>query len=59
MKWQSVFGLVPSHLEALGNEKIEKLRNFDKMVEVARILSEEFKFVRVDLYEIDGEIYFG
>lgn len=29
------------------------------MVEIARKLSEEFPEVRVDLYNIDGKIYFG
>lgn len=33
--------------------------NFDKMVEIAKILSEDFSHVRVDLYNIDGVIYFG
>ena len=32
---------------------------FDKMKEIAGKLSEGFKFMRVDLYEIDGKIYFG
>lgn len=36
-----------------------KPRNFDEMMEVARKLSEGFPFVRVDLYNIDGKIYFG
>lgn len=33
--------------------------NFDKMIEVAATLSEGHKFVRVDLYNIAGKIYFG
>lgn len=36
-----------------------KPKNFDKMIEVAAKLSEDFKFVRVDLYNVDGKIYFG
>ena len=32
---------------------------FDKMVEIARILSGNFPFVRVDLYNVGGQIYFG
>lgn len=36
-----------------------KPKNFDEMLRVARKLSEDFPFVRVDLYNIDGEIYFG
>lgn len=38
---------------------IRKPKNFDKMVEIARALSSEFPFVRVDQYNIDGEIYIG
>lgn len=33
--------------------------NFETMVEIARKLCKEFQFVRVDLYNVDGKIYFG
>lgn len=33
--------------------------NFDKMLEIAQTLSQPFKFIRVDLYNLDGKIYFG
>lgn len=36
-----------------------KPKNFDEMLDVARKLSADFPFVRVDLYNIDGKIYFG
>ena len=39
--------------------KIEKPKNFDKMVELATKLAQGFAHVRVDLYNVDGEIYFG
>ena len=58
-KWEPIFELVPSYLEVPGNGKMKKPKNIDKMVEIARILSEDFKFVRVDLYELDDKIYFG
>ena len=32
---------------------------FDKMLDYARKLSKDFKFVRVDFYEVDGRIYLG
>lgn len=38
---------------------VEKPENFDKMVEIARVLSRPFPFCRVDLYNVDGQIYFG
>lgn len=41
----------------------EKLPNkpskYDEMIEIATCLSKGFKFIRVDLYEIDNEIYFS
>lgn len=38
---------------------IPKPRNYDKMVEYARILSKGIPFVRVDFYESNGKLYFG
>lgn len=38
---------------------ISKPKNFDCMTRIAEILSEGFPHVRVDLYNIDGKIYFG
>lgn len=37
----------------------KKPENFEKMIEIAENLSKEFKYVRVDLYNINGKIYFG
>lgn len=34
-------------------------KNFDKMVEFSRKLSKDIPFVRVDFYEINGQLYFG
>lgn len=39
--------------------EIEKPANFDRMVQVAESLAGDFPFVRVDLYNIEGKIYFG
>lgn len=38
---------------------LPKPKNFLKMVEIAKKLSEDFPQVRVDLYNVDGKIYFG
>ena len=38
---------------------IKKPDNFAKMIEIARILSRDTTFIRVDLYNINGKIYFG
>ncbi len=43
----------------VSREMIKKPDNFDKMVELAEILSHNIPFVRVDFYEIKGKIYFG
>ena len=37
----------------------EKPMNFDRMRELAEILSEGIPHLRVDFYEVDGKIYFG
>lgn len=39
-------------------DRIE-VRNMDKMVEIASKLSEGFPFIRIDLYNIEGRVYFG
>lgn len=37
----------------------EKPQNWQQMAEIADILSEDFNYVRVDMYNIDGKIYIG
>lgn len=39
--------------------KVKKPKNLKKMIEISEILSKNFEFVRVDLYEINDKIYFG
>lgn len=38
---------------------IPKPVHFQKMIELAEELSKDIPFVRVDFYEVDGQIYFG
>lgn len=38
---------------------IEKPKNYDKMIEYAEILSKDFVFVRVDMYNLEGKVLFG
>lgn len=40
-------------------EIIEKPKNFEKMIKIAKILSNDFEYVRVDLYSIEDKVYFG
>lgn len=42
----------PNHIEIIPE-------NLDKMITIAEKLSDGFKFLRVDLYNIKEEIYFG
>lgn len=37
----------------------EKPLNYDKMLEIVKTLSNDFEYVRVDLYNLSGKIYFG
>lgn len=41
------------------DKPIDKPKCFDKMIELARILSKDIIHIRVDFYEIHGKIYFG
>lgn len=38
---------------------IPRPKNLDRMIAIASILSSKFDFVRVDLYNIDGQVLFG
>ena len=38
---------------------VPKPKNYDEMVEIARKRSADFPQVRVDLYNIDGKMFFG
>lgn len=55
------FNQLPYKREGLRNtdDKVIKPKNYAKMIEIAEELSREFPHVRVDLYNIDGKIYFG
>ena len=41
------------------DKPIEKPVNFEKMIELAEILSKGIPHVRVDFYEVNGNVYFG
>lgn len=41
------------------NNIYPKPKNFEKMLEMVKKLSQEFEYVRVDLYNVDGKIYVG
>lgn len=56
LDWQPINKIIGKHKNT---KEIIKPKCIDKMIEISKKLSEDFKFVRVDLYEIDGEVYFG
>ena len=41
------------------DREINKPENLEKMLTIAEKLSEDFPYVRVDLYSVDGKVYFG
>lgn len=47
----------PTHKNT--EDKIEKPKNFDFMIDFARNLSQNIKFSRIDFYEVGGKMYFG
>lgn len=50
---------VTSDCPGFEDDGIEKPTGLDEMLKVAEILSADFPFVRVDLYYISGQVYFG
>lgn len=45
--------------ENIKNPDVERPENLEEMLQIAKILSEDFVFARIDLYNIGGTIYFG
>lgn len=42
-----------------GGGKVPRPKNLERMIEIAKILSHDFPAVRIDLYESNGNVYFG
>lgn len=40
-------------------EIVPKPKSFGKMIEYSKVLSKNFPFVRIDFYDIDGDVIFG
>lgn len=55
--WNLTDGVLPQFHPT--QRLLPKPKDFEKMKEIAVALSSEFEYVRVDLYDIDGKIYFG
>lgn len=43
----------------MSGRNIEKPKCFDEMIRIAEKLSKDIPQVRIDLYEVDGQVYFG
>ena len=56
-KWLDVVQPYQGHVP--GSGIVPKPQTLEYMIQIARILSEDFAFVRVDLYEVNGTVYFG
>jgi hypothetical protein len=56
LKWNQLDEICDAHRSEI---KIPPPAGLKEMIEVSRKLAQDFKFVRVDLYEIDGVIFFG
>lgn len=59
LNWKPIFEVKKSRRELPGKGNITKPKNLYDMIEIAKILSKDFDFVRVDLYNVNGKIYFG
>lgn len=57
--WNKIDGLRDYKEDKPAKEALPRPQNLEKMLEISKTLSEEFKFVRIDLYEIDNKILFG
>jgi hypothetical protein len=47
------------YVYSIASSEIDKPLNFDLMLELARKLSVDFIYSRIDFYEIEGDLYFG
>lgn len=53
------FSCIETEKEEEFRELFEKPKHWNEMVRIARVLSQDFPFVRVDLYDLEGKVYFG
>ena len=59
MEWTPIREIVNSETELNVKSKLLKPKFFEQMSKMAEDLSRDFKFVRVDLYEMKDQIYFS
>lgn len=59
MEWNKLNALVGFKTHLVGNGDQIRPTQFEKMKKISSILSKDFNFVRVDLYELKNKVYFG
>ena len=59
LKWNKITNPTITTTKYDKKLQIDKPLNLDKMIEYSKKLSEDFKFVRVDFYEVNGVLYLG
>ena len=57
--WKSRKELLKVNAKTKNKIMIPKPRHLDEMLEAAKILSQGFPVLRVDLYHVNGKVYFG
>ena len=55
--WHLTDGILPARHPK--RREIPKPKCYERMLEIAQILSKDFPYCRVDLYEVEGLVYFG
>ncbi|MDD6880482.1 MAG: ATP-grasp fold amidoligase family protein [Firmicutes bacterium] len=56
LDWEPIDAMVGAEK---GKYEFERPENLGRMIEISKTLAADFDFVRVDLYDINGKIYFG
>lgn len=55
--WKLTDGILPSYHPK--QREIQKPKHYQRMLDISQILSKDFPYCRVDLYEADDKVYFG
>ena len=59
LKWNPIKDAYPDDARFKNNPVIPKPERLDEMITICRLLSKPFPQVRVDLYLVNGKVYFG
>lgn len=57
LDWKLTDGILPSYHPK--RREIQKPKHYQRMLDISQILSKDFPYCRVDLYEADDKVYFG